>query len=75
MLHSNEQDFRIIWFRGLRAIAESPQGRAQLKDLLSGKLAVPESTSVLLTAGPMVTALIALANDPDADSLLASEEA
>ncbi len=26
MLHSTEQDFRIIWFRGLRAIAESPQG-------------------------------------------------
>ncbi len=22
-----EQDFRIVWFRGLRAIAESPRGR------------------------------------------------
>jgi aminopeptidase N len=73
MLHSTEQDFRIIWFRGLRAIAESPQGRAQLKDLLSGKLAVPGIDLRPLDRWTMVTALIAL-NDPDADSLLASEE-
>jgi aminopeptidase N len=73
MLHSTEQDFRIIWFRGLRAIAESPQGRAQLKDLLSGKLAVPGVDLRPLDRWTMVTALIAL-NDPDADSLLAAEE-
>src|SRR5579859_6840104 len=73
MLHSTEQDFRIIWFRGLRAIAESPQGRTQLKDILSGKLAVPGVDLRPLDRWTMVTALIAL-NDPDADSLLASEE-
>ena len=73
MLHSGEQDFRIAWFRGLRAIAESPQGRAQLKDLLSGKLAIPGVELRPLDRWTMVTSLIAL-NDPDADVFLAAEQ-
>jgi aminopeptidase N len=73
MLHSAEQDFRIIWFRGLRAIAESPQGRTRLKDLLTGKLVVPGVDLRPLDRWTMVTALIAL-NDADADSFLAAEE-
>jgi len=73
MLHSAEQDFRIIWFRGLRAVAESPEGRAQIKDLLNGKLAVPGVDLRPLDRWTMVTALIAL-NDADADSFLAAEE-
>ncbi|MGB6899905.1 MAG: M1 family aminopeptidase [Candidatus Acidiferrum sp.] len=73
MLHSPEQDFRITWFRALRAIAESPQGRAQLKDLLNGTLAVPGVELRPLDRWTMLTALIAL-HDPDADSLLAAEE-
>jgi aminopeptidase N len=73
MLHSAEQDFRITWFRGLRAIAESPQGRTRLKDLLTGKLVVPGVDLRPLDRWTMVTALIAL-NDADADSFLAAEE-
>jgi aminopeptidase N len=73
MLHSNEQDFRIAWFRGLRAIAESPQGRAQLKDLLNGKFAIPGVELRPLDRWTMVTSLIAL-NDPDADAFLAAEQ-
>ena len=73
MLHSNQQDFRIIWFRALRAVAETPQGRAQLKDLLSGKLTVPGVALRPLDRWTMLTALIAL-NGPDADALLAAEE-
>jgi aminopeptidase N len=73
MLHSKEQDFRIAWFRGLRAIAESPEGRAQLKDLLSGKLAIPGVELRPLDRWTMVTSLIAL-NDPEADALLAAEQ-
>ncbi len=73
MLHSAEQDFRIIWFRALRAIAESTQARAQLKNLLSGKLTVPGVELRPLDRWTMVTALIAL-NDPDADSVLAAEQ-
>jgi aminopeptidase N len=73
MVHSAEQDFRIAWFRGLRAIAESPQGRAQLKDLLSGKVAIPGVELRPLDRWTMVTSLIAL-NDPDADTFLAAEQ-
>jgi aminopeptidase N len=73
MLHSTEQDFRITWFRALRAIAETSQGRAQLKDLVNGKLTVPGVELRPLDRWTMVTALIAL-NDPDADALLAAEQ-
>jgi aminopeptidase N len=73
MLHSASQDLRIIWFRGLRAIAESPQGRAQLKDLLNGKLAVPGVELRPLDRWTIVTALIAL-HDSDAEALLAAEQ-
>ncbi|MGB2589347.1 MAG: M1 family aminopeptidase [Candidatus Acidiferrum sp.] len=73
MLHSPDQDFRIIWFRGLRAFAESSDGRTKLKELLAGKLVVPGVELRPLDRWTMVTALIAL-NDPDADSLLSAEE-
>src|SRR5690349_12671742 len=73
MLHSPSQDLRIIWFRALRAIAESPQGRAQLKDLLSGKLAVPGVDLRPLDRWTIVTALMAL-HDSDAEALLFTEQ-
>jgi aminopeptidase N len=73
MLHSSEQDFRIAWFRGLRAIAESPESRAQLKKLLSGELAIPGVELRPLDRWTMVTSLIAL-RDPEADSVLAAEQ-
>ncbi|HEY6944360.1 MAG TPA: M1 family aminopeptidase [Candidatus Acidoferrum sp.] len=73
MLHSPSQDLRIIWFRALRAIAESVQGRAQLKDLLSGKLSVPGVELRPLDRWIIVTALIAL-HDSEAEALLAAEQ-
>jgi aminopeptidase N len=73
MLGSSDQDFRIIWFRGLRAIAESSEGREKLKDLLSGKLKVPGVELRPLDRWSMVTALIAL-KDPDADAFFAAEQ-
>ena len=73
MLHSPSQDLRIIWFRALRAIAESPQGRSQLKDLLSGKLTVPAVELRPLDRWSIVTALIAL-HDRDAEALFAAEQ-
>lgn len=73
MLHSSSQDLRIIWFRALRAIAESQEGRAQLKELLSGKLAVPGVELRPLDRWIIVTALIAL-HDPDAEALFAAEQ-
>ncbi|HTQ60065.1 MAG TPA: M1 family aminopeptidase [Candidatus Solibacter sp.] len=73
MLHSQSQDFRVIWFRGLRSMAESPHGRAQLKAILGGKLAIPGVELRPLDRWTMLTALIAL-HDPEADTLLAVEE-
>ena len=73
MLHSPSQDLRIIWFRALRAIAESPQERAKLKDLLAGKLAVPGVQLRPLDRWSIITALIAL-HDSDAEALLAAEQ-
>ncbi len=72
MLHSQEQGLRIIWFRGLRGLAESPVGRATLKSLLAGKVAVPGVELRQLDRWNMVTALIAL-NDPDANTVFQAE--
>ncbi|HLJ89106.1 MAG TPA: M1 family aminopeptidase [Candidatus Angelobacter sp.] len=73
MLHSPELDFRIVWFRGLRALAESAQGRAQLKDILSGKLVVPGVELRPLDRWSIVAELIAL-NDPDAKAVFKAEQ-
>lgn len=73
MLQSESQDFRIIWFRGLRAIAESPRGRGAMKDLLSGKVTIPGVELRPLDRWTMVTSLIAQ-NDPGASAFLAAEQ-
>jgi len=73
MLHSESQDFRIIWFRGLRAIAESSRARAQLKDLLGGKVAIKGVDFRPLDRWTIVTALIAQ-SDSDAGAVFAAEQ-
>lgn len=73
MLHSPDQGLRIIWFRALRSIAETPQGRQSLKDLLSGKLSVPGVELRPLDRWNMIASLIAL-DDPQAGVLLAAEQ-
>ena len=73
MLHSREQDMRIIWFRALRASAETPKARQELKDLLAGKVTIPGVELRQLDRWNMVESLIAL-NDPDAGTVLATEE-
>jgi len=72
MLHSSDEGLRIIWFRGLSWIAESAEGRAQLKGLLDGHIGVPGVELRPLDRWSMVTALIAL-NDPDADTVFNAE--
>ena len=72
MIHSPQSDMRIIWFRGLRGLAETTEARIHIKDLLSGKLVVPGVELRALDRWNMVTGLVAL-NDPDADALLAAE--
>ena len=73
MLHEPDQDMRIVWFRGLRAVAQTPQGRDRLKELLSGQLEVPGVELRQLDRWNMVTTLVAL-NDAQADAVLAAEE-
>jgi aminopeptidase N len=72
MVRRRDQGLRIIWFRGLRRIAETAAGRERLKELLAGKLAVPGVELRPLDRWNMVAALIAL-GDPEADALLAAE--
>jgi aminopeptidase N len=64
---------RIIWFRGLRGVAETDAGRAKLKDLLAGKLAVPGVQLRQLDRWNLVTSLIAT-HDPDADAIFKAEQ-
>ena len=72
LLHSPEQDLRIIWFRALRGLAETAAGREQLKNLLTEKLAVPGVELRPLDRWNMVATLIAL-NDPEAEQVYAAE--
>jgi aminopeptidase N len=73
MLHSTQKDLRILWFRTLRAVAETAIGRGYLKDLLSGKLSVPGVELRQLDRWNLVTALLAL-NDSQADGFFHAEQ-
>src|SRR5215472_15817434 len=73
MLHSSEQDLRIIWFRGLRGVAETDAGRQYLKDILNEKLAVPGVTLRPLDRWTMVMSLIAT-NDAEANAIYTAEQ-
>jgi aminopeptidase N len=73
MVQSPERDMRIVWFRALRGVAETPAGRQHLKDLLAGKLVVPGVELRQLDRWNIVTSLVAL-NDPEAGAVLAAEE-
>jgi aminopeptidase N len=73
MLHSPDQDMRIIWFRALRASAETPKALGELKDLLAGKLTIPGVELRQLDRWSIVESLVAL-NDPDAGAVLSAEE-
>jgi aminopeptidase N len=68
-----DQSMRIIWFRALRSIAETANGRSYLKSLLLEKMRVPGVELRPLDRWTMIAALIAL-NDPDADALYAAEQ-
>ena len=73
MLRAGDQGLRITWFRGLRRVAETPQGRARLKDLLAGKVSVPGVALRPLDRWNIVAALIAL-HDPASDDIFRAEQ-
>ena len=72
MVNSPDPDLRIVWFRGLRALAETPAGLDKLKALLSGQLSVSGVELRPLDRWNMVTALIAL-GDPQANDFFDAE--
>ncbi len=72
MMDAKDHDLRILWFRGLRSMAETPAGLAKLKALLDGQLAIPGVQLRSLDRWTMVTSLIAF-NDPDARAIFEAE--
>ncbi len=73
MLRASAPGLRIVWFRGLRSVAETDAGRADLKRLLAGTLAIPGVELRPLDRWSMVTTLVAL-NDSEAAAILAAEK-
>jgi aminopeptidase N len=73
MLHSTDPDLRIVWFRILEAMAETPEGLARLREILNGLLAVPGVELRPLDRWNLVTALLAH-GDPMAESIFAAEK-
>ena len=73
MLHDEDQNLRIVYFRSLTGFAESPAARATIKELLSEKVKVPGVVLRPQDRWRLVTTLIAL-SDADADSFFAAEQ-
>ena len=72
MVQSPDSDLRIGWFRALHGLAETPVGLGQLRDLLSGRLAVPGVELRALDRWNLVTALVAM-SDPEAAAVFIAE--
>jgi aminopeptidase N len=73
MLHAPTLGLRIVNFRTFTSLAETPQALQQMKNLLSGKLAVPGLELKPLDRWNLVAHLIAM-NDPEAQTLFATEK-
>jgi len=72
MLTAQTTGLRIVSFRTLTAVTETDTGRATLKELLSGKLSVPDVELRSLDRWNLVERLISL-NDPDAAALFIAQ--
>jgi aminopeptidase N len=72
MMESPDLDLRIVWFRALQGLAETPAGLGQLKDLLSGLLEVPGVELRALDRWNLVTAVVAM-GDPEGAAVFNDE--
>jgi aminopeptidase N len=72
MLKAAELGLRITYFRAFRAVASTPEARAQLKSLLAGRTAVPGVEIKPLDRWRIVTQLLQQ-RDAEADALLEAE--
>ena len=74
MMQAPTLGLRIVNFRAFTSIAETPAALQQVKDLLTGKLVVPELTLKPLDRWNLVGHLVTM-NDPEAQSIYAAEQA
>jgi aminopeptidase N len=73
MLHAPTAGLRIVSFRTLSGIAETPPGLGKIKALLDGILTVPGMPLKPLDRWNLIGHLVAM-NDPDAATLFAAEK-
>jgi aminopeptidase N len=73
MLENRELGLRIVNFRALTSIAETPPALRQVKELLAGKLVVPGMKLKPLDRWNLVSQLIAM-GDPEAAAIYAAEK-
>ena len=73
MLQATAQGLRIVWFRSLRNVADTPYGLGELHDLLEEKVTIPGVQLRSLDRWSMVTALIAH-SDPNAAPMYEKEK-
>lgn len=73
MLHNGNLDVRIASFRAFTSVAESSAALTQIKDLLTGKLAIPGVALKPLDRWNLVAHLIAM-NDPQAQAIFSVEK-
>lgn len=72
MTQSPDVNLRIVWFRALQGLAETPVGLGQLKNLLSGRLWIPGVELRPLDRWNLVRAIVAM-DDPEAAALFNAE--
>ena len=73
MVHDEDKDMRVVWFRQIATLAQDEDGRGNVKAILDGKLTVPGVQLRQQDRWQLVTALIAY-GDPAGDAYLAKEE-
>lgn len=73
MVHEDDHDLRIVWFRSLEGFGAQGVGEAAMQQLLSGTLTVPGVELRQQDRWGLVTALLAY-GAPQADAVLAAEE-
>ncbi len=72
MMKANDVGLRITYFRAFNAVATTAGARQHLKDILSGRLAIPGLEIKPLDRWRIITALLAQ-QDNDAEALLEAE--
>ena len=72
MLHASDIGLRIVNFRALTAVAETPAARSTLKGVLAGEVTIPGVELRPLDRWNLIGRLIAL-HDPEAYALLTAE--